>query len=293
MKVTIHDPAGDSMKQFSMIEDLLGKKPDAVAMAPVEPESMVPLVERLAEAGIPSFACDLQLRSPELVCNVRNDPHAMGEAAGLYITDCAKDLGEPLTTYIIYGMLQMITQAPPRGQGFKDAVAATDLVTWIDGPDCGWVEPQACDAVMTSFAAHPEYNAIYEMGAMCGGVVEGLRAIDRLYPIGDPNHVVVICNDESKSVIEHIESGYVDGAVTHSAHKDIDTMFKAMLTHIILGQDVAKTIIVPSTVLSNKDIGTTEWLNSWGYLMLHEVPWDEWPIGEWGLISTPTPDMCK
>ena len=286
IRTSMHDPAFDTMKQIGMLEDLIDKQPDAVLIHPVDGKAVAPTVDKLAAANIPVFHLDVIIPSDGIVAYSRHYSTDMGRAAGRYALEMAEKLGKHLNVYIIYGLMSMEI-AIERGDGFIDAVSERpDLVTAIKGPDCGWTHAPATDAIMTAFPANPEYNAVYEMGSMGKGVVEGLRAIDRLTEVGDPDHVIVIANDEEKAVCGMVEERWIDAVVTHSPHHEIDTAMKQMFTSVILGKPVGN-IVTLSTTLTSEDAGTPRWGVTWGVLMADEVPWEEWPMLDLGMIEWP------
>src|SRR5271157_4967610 len=52
-KITYFDPAFNPQKQMAMIEDCITRKPDVIAVNPVDPGAVVPGLKRAFEAGIP------------------------------------------------------------------------------------------------------------------------------------------------------------------------------------------------------------------------------------------------
>src|SRR5216684_1623776 len=52
-KTTYFDPALDPLKQVSMIEDCISRKPDVIAVNAVDPAAVVPVLKKAHDAGIP------------------------------------------------------------------------------------------------------------------------------------------------------------------------------------------------------------------------------------------------
>lgn len=285
---SVLDAVMDVNTQVSQLEDTLGRSPDAVLIYPLDGQAVGPVVDRYGDAGIPVFNEEGTIPSEAVVTQVTHDMHLMGETAGKFAIETAKKIDKQLTVYVLYGDLRMGEVAITRGQGFLDAVADSEWVTAVEGPDCGFTDAPAADAVISTFPANPELNGVYEMGCMAFGAAEGLRTIEKLYPVGDPNHIFFVGNDEFQPVCELIEDGWVDGVVSHSPYKELTTCVKVMFTNVILGEEVPDKIIIPSVIVSSDDVGTEVWDLTWGNIMRRGTPFDELPVGDWGIFPTPT-----
>jgi ABC-type sugar transport system substrate-binding protein len=267
VKYTIHDSDMDVQKQLGIVEDLIAMQPDAFFLWPVDADVVVPLVERAMAEGIDVYNSTIPIPLDDVAsCQHRN--YDQGRAGGEHAVELAMRTNTKLKVLIIYGLLTEGENAKERGRGFTEAAEASGgWVEAIDGPDCGWTDAPATDAIMDIFPAHPEYNGVYEMGSMCHGVVQGLKAVDRLYPVGDPEHVYMMANDDNQNVIQYIEDKQIDGSVAHGPYRDIDTTYKQFLMRTTLGKSIPMHVDVPVEVLVTEDIGTQSWDMSWGVIL--------------------------
>ena len=148
---------------------------------------------------------------------------------------------------------------------------------------------------MDAFTAHPELNALYCHGGGGSGAIEGLKAIDRLLPPGDPNHVITAFNDCDTVTVETLDAGKLDAFGTHQSWDLCDTVVKLALTYVVLGKEVPGNIDIPMQLITVENIDTLEGrvLGAPVYPRMPTGKWDLWPVLDaTGLgIETPTKAM--
>ena len=247
---------------------------DAFMLLPIDTVSLIPKIEEITDKGIPCFSWGVIIPGPALVASCARDYVALGEAAGRAFAEYAEERGEPITVYELWGMYGHL-DAEQRHEGLHNILDEHPLVTVMESGECQFMAPLATDAIITTFSAHPEWDAIYDMGNMAAGVIEGLRTIDRLYPIGDPKHVFVSCQDASPEAMTGLKDGYVDVVTPHSPWDETDVLIKAIFHYVILGQPVYRhynNSIYPITP-ADADNPLV-----WGVAMNMGIPFDDYPI---------------
>lgn len=287
---TVHDPMFDVSKQVADLEDLVVKSPDGVVLHPVDGDATAPAAEKLSDAGIPVVNFDVEVMSPTIISFTTHDNTEMGRVIGEWTADHFEQAGVPGVVYECQGALTMRITTE-RHEGFLQGIEGSN-VTLITGPDCEWADEQCTDAVMAYVAAHPEVNCVFTHGGMLKGATEGLRSLDRLYPVDDPNHVLAVSIDANDQTCELIREGWASAVTDHSPWEQVDCAVKALFHHVCLGNPVPKKIILPCKVLTH-DMIVADWEQSgtpdiWGNIMLKEIPYDELiPLDMSEFIETP------
>jgi len=294
-EVTTYDCSADLAKQISIMEDLAVKELDGVILHPVDSIALGPSADVAWEAGIPIFNYDHKTESEHIVCFSTHDQVHAGRVAGEWLVNKAEAEGKQYTVYELWGAMGM-EGSERRHQGFHEAVDPSPLVDVIESPDTFWAIDNAMQFVMEAFPAHPELNAILDHGSMLGGAIEGLRTIDRLYPVGNPDHVVALGIDELPDTLNAIRDGYADGCSAHSPWEECDAVTRAMLAYACCGLAVPSDVVFTSYFVDNSNIDDPRWGAPaiWGDQFQNEPNFDQWPIldfpAEYGII-TPTVDM--
>lgn len=282
--------------QIAWMEDIASlKTADAVILHPAQETMVIPAAELCVNAGIPVTVWDTLVPSNKMSGNVYHDfdgPEGcvlMGE----WIVDYAERTGEQINIYDPWSS-HAVQHCVDRQVGFKRAVEDHPLITMLEAGDTGASNDVCADWVMDAFTTHPELNALFFDGGGSEGGIEGLRAIDRLKPMGDPDHVILMINDMNRNTLKAMDDGYLDLLTSHSHMHMIDVPVKLIFTKLILGQPVPWNVPLPMVMVT-----TDNWteLMLWGmtpvWPWLPEEQWDLWPVldtSEIGL-ETPTKDM--
>jgi len=284
-------------QQIAYVEDLIAvKHPDAIIMMPVDEHMLGPVCEKAMDAGIPVFVWGFDLYGDNakhtVVC--RDWEVGGSDIVGEHFVKVAEDAGEHLYIYELWGMRSQELEQE-RHRGFRKPVDQCDLITVTESPDCQWSDEIAAGLVMDAFTAHPELNALYCHGGGGTGAIEGLKAIGRLVPPGEPGHVITAFNDCDTATVEVLDAGTLDGFGTHQSWDLCDTVVKLALTHVVLGKPIPETVDIPMKFITRENIDTVEGrvLGAPVYPRMPAGEWDKWPVldaTELG-IETPTKAM--
>ena len=284
--VTMFDSKWDAERERSNLSDALVKGGwDAFMMLPMDTVSLIPLIENIADEGYPFFTWGNKVPGPAVVSTSAHDYISIGEDAGKVFAEYAEERGEMLTVYELWGRMSQ-SDAIQRSRGLHNMLDPHPLVTVVESPPCNWNAVLAQDAIVEIFSAHPEWHAIFDMGNMISGAVEGLRMIDRLYPVGDPEHVFLVSIDGSPVAMESLENNFADAVIAHSPWEETDACIKSMYHYLILGQPVARVYDCRSYALTVADADNPL---QWGNALRMEIPFDDCPIlHQPDVIETPT-----
>jgi ribose transport system substrate-binding protein len=293
---TLHDANLDVSKEIAMLEDLVVMKPDAVLVHPVDGWAVMPIVDKLTKAGIPVFNYCVECPTETIVSYVEANHYEMGKTIGKWTADYFAAQGVPGNVFECQGLIKTFI-AMGRHDGFMAAIEGTN-VSMVPGPDCAWADEECCNNVISAFPAHPEYNCVYTHGGMLDGATSGLRTVGRLYPVGDPNHVVAVSIDANDATCALIRDGWADAVVSHDPWPEVDYITKAMFTNVILGQPVPyKDLVLASPIYTYEDVVEDYGRDLpiiWGNVMNKKIDYLTLPVLDMSdYIETPTAAMRK
>ena len=288
-----YDPMGDAARQIAWVEDQIAvQKPDCILMQPCSEALLAPVVDKASDAGIPTIAWDFDIFADNTVSCVRD--YFIGDYGsnllGEYFIELAERTGEHIYVFEIWGDMA-VESSQHRHQGFHAAVDAhPDLITVIESGDKGWWSVEAAaDYVIDAFTAHPELNGTYQHGGGSAGSLEGLRAIGRLLPIGDPDHVYISTNDSDTLGAIEMDAGTVDAFANHGGWHLSDVAVKIAFTHVVLGQPVPRFVDLPLVVITPETIDTHYFFGALAAYPRMPKAHDLWPVLDYSVIGIETP----
>jgi ribose transport system substrate-binding protein len=109
------DPAGDMQKEISIIEDLIQQDVDAVCIAPVDAQAVVPYIDMMREAGIIVVNWDIETTA-ECDAYIMSDHYKGGQASAELFLEKHGTEG----TVLIIDDVPGVTTAEERNRGFED-----------------------------------------------------------------------------------------------------------------------------------------------------------------------------
>jgi len=245
------DPALDSNKQISQIEDLISQDVDAIFLNPVDWKDIRPALEAAKKAGIPIINVDSPVYDTELVTSIiASDNYSAGVI-------CAKDMMRKLSSAKIVILEQLTAKsAIDRTQGFLDTITGMKQYEIIAQRSSEGQLEQAMpvmEKIIREQAKIDVVMALNDPTAM--GAYAALQAANRdegvfIYGIdGAP---------ETKQMIK-------DGKMTATAAQSpitIGTTAAMVAYDILAGKTVEKEIFVDVIFIDKNnvdDYGTTDW----------------------------------
>jgi len=293
---SMFDPGADIQKELAWIEDIIAlDRADIIILLPVDEKMSGTACKLAMEAGIPVFPQGVDLADPDAKVTVvrRHWVNAGANVIGQWFVDYAEETGEELHLFEVWGMRSLDIEQE-RHTGFRKPVDQCDLITVMESADTDFTDEKTADLVIDAFTAYPELNAIYVHGGGGTGAIEGLRAIGRLVPADDPNHVITALNDCDTVTVEALDEGRLDAFGTHGPWDLGDTAVKLALTYAVLGQPVVARVDIAMQVCTIENIDTLRQLGG-------PAAWPRMPAGQWDLwpvldatelgIETPTVEM--
>jgi ABC-type sugar transport system substrate-binding protein len=169
-----------------------------------------------------------------------------------------------------------------------------DLVTVTESADSKWLDETAANIVIDNFTTNPDLNAVFVHGGSGSGIIEGLKSIDRLLPVGDPDHVTVCTNDEGTAIVNWTREGFIDAFGSHQSWDLIDGVVKQAFMSTVVGNPVKWDATVPMVAVTHDNVDSLSLFGvAPGWPWMPQGNWDLWPVMDLsGLgIETPTKAM--
>jgi ABC-type sugar transport system substrate-binding protein len=251
-----------------------------VVVHPVDEAGAAPGVERLQENGIPAYIYDFRIGTENYTSNIYHDfDGPLGvNLLGEKIVELVEERGEPIFLLEVWGN-RGEQSSWERAAGLHQAIDQCDLITTMESADTMWSDDGNAAAIMDNFTARPELNAFWYMDGGAEGCIEGLRSIDRLQPIGHPDHVLASSITPSSGVIDAMLNKEFDCVGNHQPWDLADVTIKIAFTNVILGQSVPKIVMVPSGVMDVDNILSEQLFGvPLAYALMPMGEWDIWPV---------------
>ena len=268
--------------EVAYLEDLAAvTRPDIIVNHTCSEWGTVPAINKCAEAGIQIYSYDLPLFSD----NCRSHIHHWHEGPlgsginGEKFVEIVEETGEHLTILEVWCVRAMLF-SQQRHEGFYNAIKPLideGKITLIESIDNMGSDETAATIVIDNLTAHPEINAIYMQCGGQTGVVSGLRAVGKLKPIGDPEHIIVNTYEGATPVMAEMEKGNIDYVATHGPWDVCDLIVKVVLWDAVCGVRMPQDIVLPMYLLS------PETLTDPDYFMYGALYWTQMPPGRWEL----------
>lgn len=278
--VDTFDPNVDGQVQIGWLEDTFTlREPDALILHPIHEAAVNPITENYVDAGIPVFNFDLMLPSPKITAKVTHNFDDVGigsDQAAEWLAQKAGALGEPVKVCFIWGMHSQ-DMCQRRNEGFiRSADQYPDLLTVVESPDSNWAPETMATLVQDAFTSDPSLNAVFIMGGLPSCVISGLKVVDRLYPVGDAKHVVVINYDMNPTTIHEMEEGNIDGCLSHQGIDLVQAIDNFLFYNVVMGKTVPGRTDIPLVPMTTENMDT---LQCFGVdLNYSHFTWREWDI---------------
>lgn len=218
MSVITLDAENDATKQLNMVQDLITRKVDAIVFTPVDSAAGSAAVVAANSANIPVVALDRSTEGGQVVGVVTSNDIAIGKTGADLLAQAAQQANIPVANLKVFDLMgdQSTSAGVGRYDGFSQEAKTLGLNVVAD-VDAKWDTAKGNAAILDAFQAHPDINAIY-MASGCAyypGVASALTSLNKLYKIGEPQHVIVIASDGCPADVQAVRDGYVDGDAAH------------------------------------------------------------------------------
>jgi ribose transport system substrate-binding protein len=234
--------------QMNIVQDMINSKVDALVMAAIDAEALIPKVELAKRSGIPVITIDSGVNSDVPLSFVATDNIAGAVAA-------ADALAELIGGEGPVGLIPFVAGAATselREQGFKEGLKKHPKVTLADISYCQSDVAKAMDVTQDMLTSNPDLKGIFaanEPGAV--GAAQALKASGRA---GD---VKLVAFDAAPSELEALKDGTIQALIVQSPFNMGYLGVKAALD-AIEGKAVEKRIDTGVSVVTLENIDTPE-----------------------------------
>ena len=224
--ITFEVPETEAMvdKQVEMMQVALDKKPAAIALAALDSQALIPLLQKAKDAGIPIVGFDSGVDSDIPVATAATDNVA---AAALAADKMAELIGGAGKVAVIVHD-QTSRTGIDRRDGFLNQMAAAYPNIEIVNVDYGGGDQlKSTDLAKAVMQANPDLAGYF--GANEGSIIGVLNAAKEL---GKEGQIVIIGYDSGQQQMDAIRSGVEAGAITQDpigiGYKAVEAAVKSL-----------------------------------------------------------------
>jgi ribose transport system substrate-binding protein len=224
--ITFEGPETEAMvdKQVEMVQAALDKNPDALCLAALDTQALLPLLERAQTAGIPVVGFDSGVASDIPVSTAATDNLAAAAMAADKMAELIGGAGQ--VAVIVHD--QTSQTGIDRRDGFVQRIESTyPDIEIVDIQYGGGDQLKSTDLAKAIILAHPDLKGFF--GANEGSIIGVLNAVAEL---GKQGQIVVIGYDSGKQQMDAIRAGTEAGAITQDpigiGYKCVEAAVKAL-----------------------------------------------------------------
>jgi ribose transport system substrate-binding protein len=163
-------------EQLSQVEDVIVKKPDAIVFTPVDYKAMVPIVEKINQAGIPVVNITDRSAGGKFVAFVGADDYSLGLETARYLV---KALGGKGNLVVLEGVKGALTNID-RVRGFNDAISEAPGMKLLASQPANYQRLQALQVMENLLQSYPSIDGVLAANdAMATGAIEALDGAAR------------------------------------------------------------------------------------------------------------------
>lgn len=237
---------GTAAEQKRIIDDLLAKGIDGIAISPNDPENQTQLINDVAKQTL-VFTQDSDAPKSERACYVGTDNVAAGREAGKLIKEAIPQGGK----IMIFVGKRDARNAQERLQGIQEELKGTNIqIIDIRTDDTNPV--RAKSNVADTLVNYSDVSALVGLWSYNGPAI-----LNAVREAGKINQVKIICFDEEDQTLAGIKEGAIHGTVVQQpfefGYKAIKIMAQ-VLAGDKSGIPANKQIFVPTRVIKRDNV---------------------------------------
>jgi ribose transport system substrate-binding protein len=203
----------DASQQVTDFRNLISAGANAILAGVVDRAAIQPALDYAKEKGVPVIIVDDQPAAGEVYGVVRADNLAMGSRAAEAL---AAALGSKQGKVLqIQGALTT-SNGRDRSDGFLSKFAELAPGVEVISQSANWDGPTSANVVSTVLSGNPDIVGVYLATDTLyyDPVAAALGSRDKLFPIGDANHIAIVAIDGGSGAHQAIRDGFVDATVS-------------------------------------------------------------------------------
>ncbi|MDR1754893.1 MAG: sugar ABC transporter substrate-binding protein [Eubacterium sp.] len=249
--------------QITQIRDLITRECDVIVIYSADADGVVPAVQSCNEAGIPVVAVDRGISGGNIMCSIFSNNISDGrDVANYFGTLTSGEANDSVKLLHIIGNLSSTAQKE-RADGFRLGVENWGQMTIVNEVATDADADRIYNAVVDAFKTDPDIKGIFvPYDQLLSPVVSALKEINKFYPVGDPNHVMLGAVDGATEQLEWLSQGTNDISISLDFSGFGAEAVRAARDYID-GKPVPETIMTKSIVCT---AGNIDYLVSSGML---------------------------
>jgi ribose transport system substrate-binding protein len=219
----------DIPTQVQIVDTMINRRVDAIALAPIDKVALVNVVERAAREKIPVVIFDSGIDTENFVSQVATDNYRAGQVAAERMSTILGGKGDVAIVAVQPGAASTMA----REQGFEDTIAKSHPGIRIIDKRYGMAEVAKSLAVAENLlTAHPGLSGMFASNE--SSAVGASRALK-----GRSSKVQLVGFDSSPILIEDLKGGVIDSLVIQHPFK---MGYESVVTAVkkLNGQEVRK-----------------------------------------------------
>jgi ribose transport system substrate-binding protein len=237
---------GTAAAQKRILDDLLAKGVDGIAISPVDPANQTAMLNDAAKQAI-VFTHDSDAPDSKRECYVGTDNVAAGRQAGDLIKEAVPQGGK---IAIFVGKLDA-RNAQERLQGIKEAIAGSNIsIIDVRTDDTDQVRAKA--NVSELLVSHPEAAALVGLWSYNGPAI-----LNAVRDAGKTGQVKIIAFDEDAETLTGVKSGAIVGTVVQQPYEfgyQSITLLEKALKGDRSGIPASRQLFIPTRVIRQNSV---------------------------------------
>jgi ribose transport system substrate-binding protein len=234
----------DRERQIQIVEDFMVQKVDGIVLAPLDRKTLVPTLDKLAEAKIPVAIVDSGIDSDKYVCFAATDNYQGGVLAARRMGKILDGKGKIVVVKYVQGS----GSTTDRENGFIDTITkefpSINIVDTKHGQDTVETALTATEDLLTR---NQDLQGLFACNASTAvGAFQALQSQKR-------TEVKMIGFDAEKALMDGLKDGKIDSLVVQNPFKMGYEGVKAIVMSI-KGQPVPKKIDTGVTLLTKDNL---------------------------------------
>jgi ribose transport system substrate-binding protein len=233
--------------QVQIVDTMINRRVDAIALAPIDRVALVTVVDRAAREKIPVVIFDSGIDTNNFVSQVATDNYRAGEIAADRIAQILGNKGKVAIVAVQPGAASTMA----REQGFEDTVGKKYPQINIVDKRYGMAEvAKSLTVAENMLTAHPDLNGMFASNE--SSAVGASRALK-----GRNSKVQLVGFDSSPVLIEDLKAGVIDSLVIQNPFKmGYESIVAAMKK--LNGQEVQKIHNLEPRLVTRENLNSPE-----------------------------------
>jgi ABC-type sugar transport system substrate-binding protein len=231
---------GDSSAQVNNWNSLLLQRPRYLISDALDSEVLVPLTKTARQRDIPVGMVDTPLTGGEVAISVTFDNRQSGVMAAEKTAELLKQKnGAPKGTVLnAYGSLTAVALRQ-RKEGFESTIKSKYPQIKVVSRPQNNDHAQALAVVNTTLREYADLDAIHlPTDIFLPDARKAMQSQNRLFPVGDPKHIVLTSIDGSPNAHEWIRQGELDADIAQDPIAYVQICMELLERYSVKGEKV-------------------------------------------------------